>query len=45
VVLALPVAFGLADRRLGTQLAVGVGIVGASAWFGAYALVVYPYAM
>jgi hypothetical protein len=24
---------------------VGVGIVGASAWFGAYALVVYPYAM
>jgi len=45
VVLALPVAVGLAKRRWVTQLAVVLGVVVASAWLGAYALVVYPYAI
>ncbi len=45
VVLALPIAIGLAQRRGPTQLAVVGGIVLASAGLGAYALVVYPYAV
>ena len=45
VVLALPIAIGLAQRRGLTQLAVAGGVVVASAGLGAYALVVYPYAM
>jgi len=45
VVLALPVAVGLAKRRWVTQLAVVLGVVVASAWLDAYALVVYPYAI
>ncbi|MDQ2723636.1 MAG: hypothetical protein M3Y19_10085 [Actinomycetota bacterium] len=45
VVLALPIAVGLAKRRGVTQLAVVLGVVVASAWLGAYALVVYPYAI
>jgi len=45
VVLVLPVAVGLAKRRGVTQLAVVAGVVLASAGLGAYALVVYPYAI
>lgn len=45
IVLLLPFAAGLAKRRTGTVLAVCVAIVAASAWFGAYSLVVYPYAI
>jgi len=45
IVLALPLAIGLAKRRAGTQVAVTLVLVVASAWFGAYAVVVYPYAI
>ena len=45
VVLALPIAMGLARRRGFTQLALVVAIVVASAGLGAYALVVYPFAI
>jgi len=45
IVLALPLAIGLAKRRAGTQVAVALVLVVASAWFGAYAVVVYPYAI
>jgi len=44
-VLALPLAMGLAKLRRGTQLAVVLGLAAASAWFGAYAVVGYPYAI
>jgi hypothetical protein len=42
-VLLLPVALGLARRRTGTAAAVVVAAALASAWFGAYALTVWPY--
>jgi len=45
VVLVLPVAVGLAQRRGLTQLVVTTGVVIASTGLGAYALVVYPYAI
>lgn len=45
IVLALPLAIGLAKRRAGTQVAVALVLLVASAWFGAYAVVVYPYAI
>jgi len=41
----LPLAIGLAKRRAGTQVAVALVLLVASAWFGAYAVVVYPYAI
>lgn len=44
-VLLLPVAVGLARRRLGTALAVLVAAALASAWFGGYALTIWPYAI
>lgn len=44
-VLLLPVAVGMAKRRTSTQLAVGVAVVLVSAWFGAYTLTVYPFAI
>lgn len=44
-VLLLPVAVGLANRRTGTAVAVVVGAALASAWFGGYALTIWPYAI
>jgi hypothetical protein len=43
--LLLPVAIGLARRRTGTVLTVLVGATVASAWFGAYALTGWQYAI
>jgi hypothetical protein len=43
--LLAPAAVGLARRRPGTALAVAVGATVASAWFGAYALTAWPYAI
>lgn len=43
--LLLPVAFGLARRRPGTVVAALAGLGLASAWFGAYALTAWPYAI
>lgn len=43
--LLLPVAVGLARRRPGTAITVLVGVAVASAWFGAYALVGWQYAI
>ncbi|MGI9000906.1 MAG: hypothetical protein ACR2GH_04495 [Pseudonocardia sp.] len=44
-VLLLPVALGLARRRTGTAVAVVAGAALASAWFGGYALTIWPYAI
>jgi len=44
-VLLLPVAIGLAGRRRATAVAVVVAAAFASAWFGAYALTIWPYAI
>ena len=43
--LLVPVAVGLARRRPGTVVAVLAGVVVASAWFGAYAITAWPYAI
>lgn len=43
--LLVPCAVGLARRRPGTVVAVLAGVVVASAWFGAYALTGWPYAI
>jgi hypothetical protein len=43
--LLLPMALGLARRRPGTTTSVLVAAVVASAWFGAYALTGWPYAI
>jgi hypothetical protein len=43
--LLLPMALGLARRRPGTTTSVLVAAVVASAWFGAYALIGWPYAI
>jgi hypothetical protein len=43
--LLLPIALGLARRRPGTTTSVLVAAVAASAWFGAYALTGWPYAI
>jgi len=43
--LLLPVALGLSRRRPGTIVAVLTGVALASAWFGAYALVIWRYAI
>lgn len=44
-VLLVPVAGALAERRAVTRWGVGVAVVLASAWFGAYTLAVYPFAI
>jgi hypothetical protein len=44
-VLLLPVAIGLAGRRRATAVAVVVAAALVSAWFGAYALTIWPYAI
>jgi hypothetical protein len=44
-VLLLPVAIGLAGRRTTTAVAVVVAVALASAWFGGYALTIWPYAI
>ncbi|MGH3977496.1 MAG: hypothetical protein ACRDRZ_00585 [Pseudonocardiaceae bacterium] len=44
-VLLLPVAVGLAHRRPSTVLGVLAALAVASAWFGAYSLTVWPYAI
>jgi hypothetical protein len=44
-VLLLPVAIGLAGRRRATVVAVVVAAGFTSAWFGAYALAIWPYAI
>ncbi|TWE10142.1 mannosyltransferase family protein [Rudaeicoccus suwonensis] len=44
-VLLIPVAIGLAHRSERTQLAAGIAVTAVSAWFGAYMLAVYPYAI
>lgn len=43
--LLLPIAIGLAKRRPGTMITVLVGVAVASAWFGAYSLVGWQYAI
>lgn len=43
--LLVPVAVGLARRRPGTVVAVLAGATVASAWFGAYAITAWPYAI
>ncbi|MCW0216347.1 MAG: hypothetical protein OJJ54_23605 [Pseudonocardia sp.] len=43
--LLLPMALGLARRKPGTTTSVLVAVVLASAWFGAYALTGWPYAI
>ncbi len=43
--LLLPVALGLSRRRPGTVVAVLTGLALASAWFGAYAVVTWHYAI
>jgi hypothetical protein len=42
-VLLLPVAIGLARRRLGTAVAVVAAAALGSAWFGGYALTIWQY--
>jgi len=44
-VLTLPIAIGMAKRRNSTQLAVAVGVVLVSGWFGAYTLTNYAFAI
>lgn len=44
-VLLIPPAIGLAHRRPGTAVAVLAGLTVSSAWFGAYSLTVWPYAI
>ncbi len=43
--LLIPIAVGLARRRTGTIVAVMVATVLASAWFGGYALTIWPHAI
>lgn len=43
--LLVPIAVGLAKRRPGTVIAVLAGVTVASAWFGAYAITAWPYAI
>jgi hypothetical protein len=42
-VLLIPIALGLAGRRRSTIVAVVVAVTLASAWFGGYALTIWPY--
>ncbi|WP_308257300.1 hypothetical protein [Pseudonocardia lacus] len=42
-VLLVPVALGLARRRIGTAVGVLVAVALGSAWFGGYALTIWPY--
>jgi hypothetical protein len=42
-VLLVPVALGLANRRTGTAVAVLAGAALGSAWFGGYALTIWPF--
>lgn len=42
-VLLVPVALGLARRRAGTAVGVLVAVALGSAWFGGYALTIWPY--
>jgi hypothetical protein len=42
-VLLIPIALGLAGRRRSTTVAVVVAVTLASAWFGGYALTIWPY--
>jgi hypothetical protein len=44
-VLLVPVALGLARRRPATAVAAVAGVALVSAWFGGYALTVWPYAI
>lgn len=44
-VLLIPPAIGLARRRPGTAVAVLAGLTVTSAWFGAYSLTIWPYAI
>ena len=44
-VLLVPVAVGLAGRRTSTAVSVLVGLALASAWYGGYALTIWPYAI
>ncbi len=44
-VLLVPVAIGLARRRTSTVVAVLTGLALASAWYGGYALTIWPYAV
>jgi hypothetical protein len=44
-VLLLPVALGLARRRTGTAVAAVAAAALGSAWFGGYALTIWPYAI
>ncbi|HEX3778128.1 MAG TPA: hypothetical protein VHX38_00535 [Pseudonocardiaceae bacterium] len=43
--LLIPMAVGLSKRRRGTMVAVLIGLIVASAWFGAYALTGWQYAI
>lgn len=43
--LLIPIAIGLAKRRRGTVITVLIGVTVASAWFGAYALTGWQYAI
>jgi hypothetical protein len=43
--LLLPVAMALAERQPRTMIAVLVAVAATSAWFGAYALTGWPYAI
>jgi hypothetical protein len=43
--LLIPAAIGLAKRQRGTAITALVGVVVASAWFGAYALTGWQYAI
>jgi len=42
-VLLVPAAVGLARRRTGTAVGVASAVILASAWFGGYALTIWPY--
>lgn len=44
-VLLTPVALALAQRSRTTQITVGAAVTITSAWFGAYMLAIYPYAI
>nr|BFF01711.1 hypothetical protein GCM10020241_33860 [Streptoalloteichus tenebrarius] len=43
--LLLPIAIGLARRRTGTVVAVGAAVAVFSAWFGAYSITSWGYAI
>lgn len=45
IILLIPVAIGLANRRTSTAVLAVLGITLASAWFGAYSLTIWKYAV